>query len=240
MVGLSAMFLLLMIQGEGTVSILSMLFVTVLLIPNISLFLKQKLNFSINRWVKALLIIILIPVALTYAPSENTVALKNVDRSALSAEDSIKVNIQEELGLKNNMGKERVKSVKISDYTDKEKTDVGYNKEEKSKSVLIELNSSENLTSNLQKATLHKEAVETFKAVFSTDGNIKDAVVWAYLPLRDQYGNVSDDLAVSYAISRELFEKVNWSNFYSDDLPALLRGEALKDDRNMYVQKVSI
>jgi hypothetical protein len=103
---------------------------------------------------------------------------------------------------------------------------------------LIKINADENLTTNLQKSTMHDEAVKIAKAVFSVDQTIGDIIIWSQLPVKDQYGNVKDDTAIIYSMSRSLFNKVNWGNFSYRDLPTLLKTEHNIDDRNNYSESI--
>jgi hypothetical protein len=104
--------------------------------------------------------------------------------------------------------------------------------------ILVKINASENLTTNLQKGTMSDEAVKVFQAVFPLDHNIGDIIIWSQLPVKDQYGNLKDDTAIVYSMSRSLFDKINWTNYNHRDLPILLKSEGKIDDRNNYYESI--
>ena len=104
--------------------------------------------------------------------------------------------------------------------------------------VIVKINASENITSNLQKQTLHKEAFNVLKNTFPLSPTIGDVVVWSYLPVKDKFGNVKDGIAISYAMSRPLFEKINWNGLNYSELPNLLKSEVRNDLRNAYTELI--
>ncbi|MCL5410239.1 MAG: hypothetical protein M1324_00060 [Patescibacteria group bacterium] len=153
-------------------------------------------------------------------------------------EEKITDAINSSLGSKTNTDKQRVVSVEITKYDASMISAYKYKSGETVVYPLIKINADENLTTNLQKNTMHDEAVKIAKAVFSVDQTIGDIIIWSQLPVKDQYGNVKDDTAIIYSMSRSLFDKVNWSNFSYRDLPTLLKTEHNIDDRNNYSESI--
>jgi hypothetical protein len=150
----------------------------------------------------------------------------------MTLEEKITQAVNSSLGLTNNTKKPTIVRVKLDKYNSVELKDYGYKSTDDVKGVLITINSSENLTTNLQKATMDSEAVKIFQAIFPLSSQIGDVVIWSQLPVKDQYGNTKDDTAITFAMGRPLFEKMNWSNFNHRDLPTLLNTENRLDDRN--------
>lgn len=150
-------------------------------------------------------------------------------------EEKIEAAVVSSLGAQTNMKKPRIISVEVEDY---KPTDTGYTATKNLKGIFIKINSSENLNSNLQKMTLNKEASQVAQAIFPLDENIGDIILWTNLPLKDQYGNISDGLAIVYSIARPLYDKINWTNFDYNDLPPLLISEGKVDSRNHYHEDI--
>ena len=146
--------------------------------------------------------------------------------------------INSSLGSKTNTDKQRVVGVEIIKYDASMISAYKYKSGETVVYPLIKINADENLTTNLQKSTMHDEAVKIAKTVFSVDQTIGDIIIWSQLPVKDQYGNIKDDTAIIYSMSRSLFDKVNWSNFSYRDLPTLLKTEHNSDDRNNYSESI--
>ncbi|MCK9578967.1 MAG: hypothetical protein M0Q92_00775 [Methanoregula sp.] len=153
-------------------------------------------------------------------------------------EEKITDAINTSLGSKTNTDKQRVVSVEITKYDASMISAYKYKSGETVVYPLIKISADENLTTNLQKSTMHDEAVKIAKAVFPVDQTIGDIIIWSQLPVKDQYGNIKDDTAIIYSMSRSLFDKVNWSNFSYRDLPTLLKTEHNIDDRNNYSESI--
>lgn len=142
------------------------------------------------------------------------------------------------IGSKTNMGKQTLVKAEIEKYTAAELAAYGYKSSDSISRAFIQINSSENLTTNLQKGTMNNEALKIVRAVFPLDSNIGDVIIWSQLPVKDQYGNIKDDTAIIYAMGRPLYGKINWDNFSHNDLPSLLKSESSIDDRNGYMEKL--
>lgn len=153
-------------------------------------------------------------------------------------EEKITDAINTSLGSKTNTDKQRVVGVEITKYDASMISAYKYKSGETVVYPLIKINADENLTTNLQKSTMNDEAVKIAKAVFPVDQTIGDIIIWSQLPVKDQYGNIKDDTAIIYSMSRSLFDKVNWSNFSYRDLPTLLKTEHNIDDRNNYSESI--
>lgn len=130
------------------------------------------------------------------------------------------------------MGKPRVVKVKLDTYSPVDLKYYGYKSTDKINGVTITINASENLTTNLQKGTMDDEAVKIFKTVFPLSSQLGDVAVWSQLPVKDQYANIKDDTAITFVMSRPVYEKINWENFNHRDLPSFLNSEKKTDDRN--------
>lgn len=149
-----------------------------------------------------------------------------------SLEERITIALNNALGSTNNTDKPRVVSVKVDSYNSVELSAYGYAPTDVVKGVLITINSSENLTANLQKGTMADEATKVFQAVFPLSQEIGDVAIWSQLPVKDQYGNTKDGTAITFVMARPLYQKINWTNLNHRDLPNLLNTESRIDDRN--------
>lgn len=171
-------------------------------------------------------------VAATPESQAETTSTGSAPAQPLSLEDQITQKINEALGATTNMDKPRVARIEVDKYNASELQAYGYKPTDDVKGVLIVINASENLTTNLQKGTMAGEAAKAFQAIFPLSSQIGDVIVWSQLPIKDQYGNVRDDTAITFAMGRPLYEKINWANLNHRDLPTLLNSEDTKDDRN--------
>jgi len=154
-------------------------------------------------------------------------------------EEKVTDAINASLGSKTNMDKPRVVSVEVDKYDTKMLSAYKYKSGESVVSLLIKINASENITTNLQKSTMHNEATKIAQAIFPIDQTVGDVIIWSQLPVKDKYGNIKDDTAIVYSMSRSLFDKINWSTFNYRDLPTLLTSENSVDDRNNYFEKIT-
>lgn len=151
----------------------------------------------------------------------------------------IEQKVIELLGEKTNLGKVRVVGIGVEKYKAVELREYGYKTNAEVVGITVKINASENVTKNLMKQTMHKEAFKVFKDIFPLSATIGDVVVWSYLPVKDKFGNIKDDVAITYVMSRPLFEKVNWSGLNYSELPNLLKSEAKNDLRNAYTELIN-
>lgn len=164
--------------------------------------------------------------------------IEQVTAKPKTLEERITNTINTSLGSQTNTKKPRVVEVILDPYKQSMLTEYGYKGGESITGVLIKINSDENLTTNLQKGTMHNEATKIAQAIFPLNSTIGDIIIWSQLPVKDQYGNVKDGTAIVYSIARPLFNKINWSNFNHRDLPTLLKSENRIDDRNNYYETI--
>ncbi len=216
------------------------LLASLLVLPPVTIFLREKHKFHIHASIKAIGLIVLVLLAFMNLSAEPQITndVNVADTAALSPTDAIKATVSEALGYKTNIGKPVVTRVEITKYQPSELKQYGYKLDADISYALIEINSSENLTTNLQKGTMNNEAVKTFQSVFSRFPNIGGIILWSDLPIKDKYGNIKNDTAIVYSMARPLYEKVNWTNFSHNDLPQLLKSESKTDDGNGYVEKI--
>ncbi len=117
--------------------------------------------------------------------------------------DEVKKIITKALGKTNNTNKDRIRSVVFS---------------EGDNGIIISLNASENLTTNMTKKGIWMDTKKLFEELHkSTEFDIV-LINW-YLPLVDQYGNESDSLVMSIDMKKETLEKINWDKFLFNNIP---------------------
>ncbi len=237
---------------------ISFLVIGLIFLPPFNKFLKNKFNFVLSRNVKIGIVSILVVLAgatMDTKPKDVSETTPNVTNSQKESntvtspvvaevkpktlEERISGIINSSLGAQTNTSKPRLISVEVSKYTPSMLSDYGYKSSDDVSSIFIIINADENITTNLQKSTLNKEAFELAKAVFPIDHTIADLIIWEQLPVQDKYGNIKDGTAIVYGISRPLFSKINLDNFFYNDLPNLLRSEIRNDDRNSYFEKIT-
>lgn len=220
-------------------------------LPPVTKIVREKFGFNIKRSVKIIVFIILLTLAGASIKEETTSEVVKENPTPVVAEQtqtpaSTPQTLEEKvtgaitsiLGSETNMKKQRVIGVEVDKYNASMLSEYGYKAGEEKVGLLVKINASENLTANLQKNTMHKEATQVFQNTFSTDPAIADIIVWSYIPVKDQYGNTKDDVGIIYSMSRELWKKINWANFQYTDLPGLLLSERKLDDRNSYFEKI--
>ncbi len=217
-----------------------------LILPPSSNVIKRKFNFSMSRGVKILAVLVLLVIAgmamgdtkpatvvdNTNPNSQVSAPVNNTPAQPLTLEQQITQKVNEVLGATNSTKKPTIVDVKVDTYNAIELKAYQYEPTEDVKGILITINSSENLTTNLQKSTMYNEAVKIFQAIFPLSPQIGDVVIWSQLPVKDKYGNTKDDTAITFAMGRPLYQKINWTNYNHRDLPALLNSEDKTDDRN--------
>lgn len=231
----------------GSNIILGIIYIIIGLIitPRTYILLNKRLNINLSKNQRILISFILLIItpllitndANTINQTSNTEVVKEKVQDTkpsepISLEQQITNKINEVLGTNTNMDKPVVVKVEVENYKSSELIAYGYKAEDKIKSVFIVINASENITTNLQKGAMAGEAEKIFKGVFPLSGDIGDIIIWSQLPIKDQYGNIKDDTAITYAMARPLFEKINWDNLNHRELPNLLNSEDKNDDRN--------
>lgn len=256
------------LMSKSILAALFSILLAVLLFPKTKDFVQKKFSYTLPGKIKAGIIVILLigigvamPKSDVPTPSANkqevsseqpaqtspvtekqvptqVVTQKTPPPVVKSDEEKITDAINTTLGSKTNTDKQRVVSVEIDKYDAKMLSTYKYKSGESVVGLLIKINADENLTTNLQKGTMHDEATKIAQVVFPIDQTIGDIIIWSQLPVKDKYGNIKDDTAIVYSISRSLFNKINWSNFNHRDLPTLLRSENSVDDRNNYFESI--
>ncbi len=239
------------------ISGLLFILVGIIPLPPFNKLLKDKFNLALSRYVKVGAMIVLIVIAgslLENKPSEVATTVSNeiptktepqVQEVVVATapkpktlEEKITEAINSSLGSQTNTKKPRLVDVQVTKYTASMLSEYGYKSTDNISSILIIINSDENLTSNLQKSTMDNEASKLIQSIFPIDSNIGDIIIWSQLPVKDKYGNTKDDTAIIFSVSRPLSAKINWSNFNYRDLPTLLKSEEKVDDRNGYFEKI--
>ncbi|MEN9912931.1 MAG: hypothetical protein RLY66_339 [Candidatus Parcubacteria bacterium] len=241
---------------SSPISGLVFLLASAILIPPIMSKISSQLKVNLSRNVKILLVLVLLAVAGFNLKSDEVVATPVSSQPVVAQpvpeqvapvvppqpqtlEEKIKGAIENSLKATTNTDKPRVISIEISKYKPVELTESGYKSTDSVSGLFIKVNSDENLTTNLLKGSMHDDAAKVFRAVFPLSEDFGDIILWSYLPVKDKYGNQKDDVAIVYSIARPLFSKINWSSFYSRDLPSLLTSEHEIDSRNNYHEAIS-
>lgn len=120
------------------------------------------------------------------------------DQTNLSDEDKIKQLVIQNLKGKNNMDRDYLKNVEVT-----QQDSGGWN-------VLVDFNAADNLTTNLRKGGIEGKMSEIYKSLFTSSEDIKKVSINAYFPLTDQYGNESDGPIYETELEKTEADKINW------------------------------
>ncbi|MFH1235968.1 MAG: hypothetical protein V1685_03450 [Parcubacteria group bacterium] len=137
------------------------------------------------------------------APQVNT----NTD-TTVPRQQAIQAAIEKAIGAKTNMGKPRVRLVKVLAYAS---------------NVRIELNGSENFTNKMTLEGINSDTLKAYQATFATDATPNLIVaIDMYYPGSDKYGNTSDSLAVQSKLTSDTANKIQWDNVLFENIPKIL------------------
>jgi hypothetical protein len=127
-----------------------------------------------------------------------------------ATEDQIKEAFIKEFSLKNNSGDERVRGVYI--WQDDDGTSW----------VTIDYNADENLTANMMRSSMWRDAVDFYEKVTPLlSKNFNGAVLSGWLKTTDAYGKVDYTKAMTITMERPTWEKITWESFLSDNIPVV-------------------
>jgi len=125
-------------------------------------------------------------------------------------ERAIEAKFTQILGEKTNMKEQRVRQIKI--YT--------YDYVNNYQNVDIEYMADENLTTNLTRRGMWLDAIKILKGLPAVlKSQVMKMTLNPYLKLVDKYGEETIDKVMTIRITRETWEKINWSNFLTDNVP---------------------
>jgi hypothetical protein len=88
--------------------------------------------------------------------------------------------------------------------------------------VEVNLNASENISSNLTQLGIKKDVSSVFYGLYKSDFQIENVIVTSYYPTTDKYGNKGEAVIYKSTLSKAEAQKVNWSQDKS-----LLKGTTL-------------
>lgn len=135
----------------------------------------------------------------TQAQTSNNEPTSAPEAPALSEQDQIKKIVSDQLKGQNNMKKDNLKSVEVSEV----KTG-GWD-------VAVEFNASDNLSTNLRRKGIESDMSELYITHYKSGKDIKTVSISAYFPLQDQYGNINDRVVYASTLDSEEASKVNWN-----------------------------
>lgn len=124
----------------------------------------------------------------------------------LTVDQKIEKAVLKKLGKKSNLKKKTVESVTYV---------------EADKSATISLNADENFSNNLTKKGIWLNSIEVFKVIEKTKEVDLFTIQWS-LPLTDTYGNAEYAVVMSFDISKEELQKINFDNFMTDNVPKVV------------------
>ncbi len=87
--------------------------------------------------------------------------------------------------------------------------------------MLVEYNADENLSSGLTKDGIEFEMIDIYETIFTSGEDISYGAVSAYLPLVDQFGSESVDVAYETRLDGKVGARINWENAIGLDFDQL-------------------
>ena len=116
------------------------------------------------------------------------------------------------LGADTNMGEERLKQIKV--YT--------YDYANNYQNVDIEYMADENLTTGMTKTGMWMDAMEVLEELPTVlNTQVMKITLNPQFKLVDQYGQESIEKVMTIRVTRETWEKINWDNFITDNIPTI-------------------
>ncbi|AYO30644.1 hypothetical protein D2962_08405 [Biomaibacter acetigenes] len=82
--------------------------------------------------------------------------------------------------------------------------------DQKKKNVEIHFRGSDNLTTKYIRLGMLKDSAEVFQKIFTSNIPIEEAVTFVYFPLKDKYGNTSEEVVMKVYLKGETAKKINW------------------------------
>ncbi|PKM87148.1 hypothetical protein CVU83_03340 [Candidatus Falkowbacteria bacterium HGW-Falkowbacteria-2] len=79
-----------------------------------------------------------------------------------------------------------------------------------------------------------------FKKSLESSLPITDYIVWYYADVKDIYGNNTEDIALSFASTKDTIQKINWGGFDKTSMCDFLRSQPTDNFDNVCVQKINI
>ena len=106
--------------------------------------------------------------------------------------------------------------------------------------IVIEVTAGEFWNKNSLMRDTSELASNLFKASLDSELPITNYVVWYYGKIKDVYGNVTDDVILSFAANKDTIQKINWDGFDKENMCEFLRSMPTENFDNVCVEKVSI
>jgi hypothetical protein len=140
----------------------------------------------------------------THPPSSTLAPIPtNTPAPTLDAKESLKGAIQTALGT----GNRKVPRIRTIGFDVYETGD-----------IKVEWSINDNLTESMIKFGARDDATNILKAVAQSGINYTSVVIEGYFPIQDVYGNSSDSMVIDLVYLRSTVDKINWSNFLSDNI----------------------
>ena len=90
--------------------------------------------------------------------------------------------------------------------------------------LTIEMNTSDNLTTNLYRTSLLGDSIEMYKKAYTDRPDLKALKLDWFTTLVDQKGNESEGSVMWIVIKKENAATINWDNVLADNLPKIADG----------------
>jgi hypothetical protein len=129
-------------------------------------------------------------------------AISNVAKPGTASEQNVNGIITKAVGKKNNLGGDRVISLKVNDHMGTAKAD---------DKIMIATLLADDAGSST-KSRMQYQAIDLFKELFSMSEIEEVTLIWQF-PLVDAYGKVENSPVMKITVEKATASKINWENF---------------------------
>lgn len=144
-----------------------------------------------------------LPKPVEYKEPQQKEVSKVIEKPKTVEEDIISI-----LGVKNNMGKIRIRGID--------------NLAGDGSLMSIHFNADENWGPTWSRDGAVDDAIDVMKKLFQNYPNLKTITMFAYFPTMDKYGNEEYNLGLKMMLNKGTAQKINWKNMFPDNFKNIL------------------
>ena len=158
---------------------------------------------KISLWIIGISLVLIIFVSIIAPEGGEKYSKEEIEN--LSYEEKIAFDIMQNLGESNR----EVDRLRLVDFKDPTIDGKGF---------MINFNANDNLKTSWIRDSALDDTIDLLELIFTKHPEFEEIGATAYFPLSDQYGNSEDVAVIIVYMSKETADKINWDNFYSDNL----------------------
>lgn len=121
--------------------------------------------------------------------------------SPKTPEQTIEDRIRASVAKRTNTNKNKIIEMQINKAFDNNKEYI----------VLVSINGDDNLSDDWIKRSIRGDMAYIYIALYKQPVGVREAVVFAYFPMIDKYGNTSDKMVMKTSLDRTEAQKINWN-----------------------------